>query len=257
MFGLDPRRVRHAVSERSLVRQERKQFLAQRSQRGASAEFPIGANYYVYGERSSDAGAASGHYFHQDLLVAREIFQRNPERHIDIGSRVDGFVAHVASFRDIDVIDVRPLNAIQGIHFIQADVMNLNSDMTGIADSVSCLHALEHFGLGRYGDPVDYDGWRRGFESLTKMVKDNGILYLSVPTGFQQRVEFNAHRVFALPFLRDVVRENFDIERCAFVTDDGALLPEIDPDGEEAERSFAATYGCSIWVLRKRPSTTG
>ena len=37
-------------------------------------------------------------YFHQDFVVARKIFERNPRLHIDVGSRVDGFVAHVATF---------------------------------------------------------------------------------------------------------------------------------------------------------------
>ena len=33
----------------------------------------------------------------------------NLKRHVDIGSRLDGFVAHVASFREIEVLDIRPL----------------------------------------------------------------------------------------------------------------------------------------------------
>jgi len=45
------------------------------------------------------AETASGHYFHQDLLVAGKIFKNNPIKHVDIGSRMDGFIAHVASFR--------------------------------------------------------------------------------------------------------------------------------------------------------------
>ena len=35
-----------------------------------------------------------------------EIFGENPPRHIDIGSRVDGFVAHVAAFRKIEAVGV-------------------------------------------------------------------------------------------------------------------------------------------------------
>jgi len=251
IIGWDPRKIPMALKEWPEVRAERKAFKNHNLSIGAATEFPLGSNYYIFGERSSDAGEASGHYFHQDLLVAREIHQRNPSRHIDVGSRVDGFVAHVASFRDIEVIDVRPLKPTEGIHFIQADVMNLDSNFTGVTDSVSCLHALEHFGLGRYGDPIDPDGWRRGFDSLTRMLQPNGILYLSVPTGQNQRVEFNAHRVFSLPFLRDHVRHDYVIERCAFITDAGELLPDIDPDSPEAEQSFAAEYGCSVWVLRR------
>jgi hypothetical protein len=32
----------------------------------------------------------------------------------------------------------------------------------GYCDSLSCLHALEHFGLGRYGDPIDPRGHEKG-----------------------------------------------------------------------------------------------
>jgi len=55
------------------------------------------------------AGTVKGHYFHKDLLVARFIHDHNPMRHIDIVSRVDGFVAHVAAYREIEAVDVRPL----------------------------------------------------------------------------------------------------------------------------------------------------
>jgi len=60
-------------------------------------------------DKNESGGTTSGHYFHQDLLIARKIFQRNPLRHIDVGSRIDGFVAHVAVFRTIEVLDIRPV----------------------------------------------------------------------------------------------------------------------------------------------------
>jgi hypothetical protein len=69
--------------------------------------FPILTDY-----TQGAVNAASG-YFHRDLLVASYFFERRPQRHIDVGSRVDGFVAHVAAFREIDsargvVRDCRP-----------------------------------------------------------------------------------------------------------------------------------------------------
>lgn len=169
-----------------------------------------------------------------------------------MGSRVNGFVAHVAVFREVKVLDLRPLQSVPGIRFVQADVMSLGQGFTNVADSVSCLHALEHFGPGRYGDPVNYDGWKMGLAALTRMLEVGGILYLSVPTGYEQRVEFNAHRIFSLPFLRDTLLKDFSIEQCAFVNDAGDLIDNVDVWGPEAERSFGATYGCSIWVLRKK-----
>lgn len=42
--------------------------------------------------------------------MARWIYEAAPIKHVDVGSRVNGFVAHVASFREIEVIDVRPIS---------------------------------------------------------------------------------------------------------------------------------------------------
>jgi len=67
-----------------------------------------------------------GHYFHQDLLIAREIYKNNPVKHIDIGSRIDGFVAHVAVFREIEIFDIRlQENNVKNIIYRQADLMRI------------------------------------------------------------------------------------------------------------------------------------
>lgn len=185
--------------------------------------------------------------------MARAIYARQPDRHIDVGSSIYGFVSHVASFREIEVLDVRPVQAeVPGIIFRQQDLMCIGSELEGITDSVSCLHALEHFGLGRYGDPLDYDGWKKGLAGLHSMLTQGGILYLSVPTGEPQRIEFNAHRVFSFAFLRDYLLRSFDIEDVHFITDEGNLLRGVDWDGPQAQFSFGARYGCSVWTLRRR-----
>jgi hypothetical protein len=145
----------------------------------------------------AQAGSAKGHYFHQDLLVASAIYCHNPQRHIDIGSRIDGFVAHVAAFRPIEVIDVRELSDCghKNIQFIRANLMNQNLSV-GMSDSISCLHAIEHFGLGRYSDPIDPGGHIKGFNNILQMLLPGGRLYISVPIGLANEVHFNAHRVF-------------------------------------------------------------
>lgn len=143
-----------------------------------------------------EAGSTQDEYFLQDLLVAKKIFQNNPVKHVDIGSRIDGFVAHVASYREIEVFDVRPITTvIPGISFKQADLMNPTNEVGGYCDSLSCLHALEHFGLGRYCDPIDPKGFESGFVNMIHLLQENGVFYLSVPIGIE-RVEFNANRVF-------------------------------------------------------------
>ena len=122
-------------------------------------DFTFGPIYPILADKKTESGRIKGQYFHQDLLVAQRIFEKTPIRHIDVGSRVDGFVAHVASFRKIDVFDIRPLESkVDNIQFIQDDFINPVNAIDNSTDSLSCLHALEHFGLGRYGDPIDAYG---------------------------------------------------------------------------------------------------
>jgi SAM-dependent methyltransferase len=154
------------------------------------------------------AGAINSEYFWQDLFVAKKIFETKPVKHVDIGSRIDGFVAHVASFREIEVFDIRPITTqIPGVIFRQFDLMEHVENMDGYCDSLSCLHALEHFGLGRYGDSIDPKGFEYGFANMARLLKVNGVFYLSVPVGIE-RVEFNAHRVFDPQVIVDLANKN-------------------------------------------------
>lgn len=156
-------------------------------------------------DRYVEAGVTKSEYFWQDLIVARWIHAAKPKRHVDVGSRTDGFVAHVASFREIEVFDVRPITTeIPGVTFRQADLMDTaamaawqdgNAGEARYCDSLSCLHVLEHFGLGRYGDPIDPNGYKTGFANLASLLRPGGRFYLSTPIG-QERVEFNANWVF-------------------------------------------------------------
>ena len=95
-------------------------------------------------------------------------------------------------------MDVRDLKGTghENISFIKADLMNKDSAQNNITDSISCLHAIEHFGLGRYGDPVDPDGHIKGFNNILRMLKPGGNLYMSFPIANHNEVHFNAHRVF-------------------------------------------------------------
>jgi hypothetical protein len=71
-------------------------------------------------------------------------------------------------------------------------------------DSISSLHAIEHFWLGRYGDRIDINGYIKGLNTIYWMLKKWGIFYFSVPIG-PQRIEFNAHRVFSLKYLVELL----------------------------------------------------
>ncbi|MBL8992576.1 MAG: DUF268 domain-containing protein, partial [Spirochaetia bacterium] len=176
-----------------------------------------------------------------------------PKRHIDVGSRIDGFVAHVAAFRKIEVLDIRPQSQkIKNMSFHQADLMSeLPAKWIGNSDSLSCLHALEHFGLGRYGDPIDPMGHFKGLRNLLQIVKKGGRLYLSVPIG-PQRIEFNAHRVFSVSWILRQIEKNARCERFSYVDDLGDLHEGVDLDHKNQESSFGCHFGCGIFEFIKK-----
>lgn len=217
-----------------------------------SPDFPMGNYYPVLNEGSSESGIASGHYFHQDLYVARRIYENSPQRHIDIASRVDGFVSHLAVFREVEVADIRKLSSTaRNIRFVHCDLMIAESvKLLGQADSVSCLHSLEHFGLGRYGDAIAADGHVNGLTNLCALVSPGGRLYLSVPIG-TQRIEFNGQRVFAVKTLPNLIDKKFQLERFSFVDDTGDIHENVKFASHEVERNFGCNLGCGIYEFRR------
>ena len=251
MFGIDPLKTIHSL--KSLPTYFRDLRILKSQKASAAKEFPFGKLYPCFQDRSMESGSATGHYFHQDLLVARRIYLNSPITHVDVGSRIDGFVAHVASFRPIEVLDIRPLsNNINNIKFMQADLMSpIDEKLVDYCDSLSCLHALEHFGLGRYGDPVNYDGYLLGLDNLWKILKKGGKFYFSVPIG-SQRIEFNAHRIFSVSFLIDYFFNKYDIKQFSLVDDWGDLHENISILDDNAKNNFNCTHGCGIFEMIKK-----
>lgn len=175
-----------------------------------------------------DAAGALGNYFHQDLWAARKIFRRQPKRHLDIGSRIDGFVGHLLVFMDVSVIDVRAMPPdVEGLSFVQADATRMEHFETDSVDSLSSLHAAEHFGLGRYGDNVDPDACFEFMRALQRVLAPNGQLLFSVPIG-TEALHFNAHRIFAPQTVIDTFNQ-LTLVSFSTVQDRDRLIENADP----------------------------
>mgnify|MGYP001559594252 CR=1 FL=1 len=226
-------------------------FFKIKSQKNSNKDFIFGFPLPILDEKFAEGGVMSGHYFHQDLLIAQKVYKNNPHKHIDIGSRVDGFAAHVAVFREIEVFDVRPIKSkVKNIIFRQADLMNLDPKMINYCDSISSLHAIEHFGLGRYGDPIDYDGHKKALNNIYKILKKGGKFYFSTPIG-KQRIEFNAHRVFDVKYLLNLFKNKYEIESFSYVNDEGGLFENVKLNESDIRNNFGCYFGCGIFEMRK------
>ncbi|TAE34048.1 MAG: DUF268 domain-containing protein [Cytophagales bacterium] len=226
-------------------------YMKLRRQLQGRTDFPVRGYYPALFDRYSESGYLVKHYFQQDLFVAQQIFKNSPLRHVDIGSRIDGFVAHVATFRPIEILDIRPLHRpIQNVSFRQADLMNLPVDLHHYTDSISALHAIEHFGLGRYGDPIDVDGHSKALDNIYQILKPGGRFYFAVPIG-PQGIVYNAHRVFDLQYLIEYFKRNYRIESLSYIDDNEHFVPNADWQADAVKANFGCSYGCGIFELIK------
>jgi hypothetical protein len=165
------------------------------SKKGAF-KLSILSSYPIFTDSNDEAGVMPTHYFLQDLWAARKVYDSQIDMHFDIGSRLDGFIAHCLSFTKVTMLDIRPLKiSLDGLNFIQTDCTNMKNIQSCSLKSISSLHALEHFGLGRYGDPVDPFAHIKAINEIQRVSAPGANIYISVPIGIE-RLEFNAQRVF-------------------------------------------------------------
>ena len=85
-------------------------------------------------------------------------------------------------------------------------------------DCVVSLHAMEHFGLGRYGDTIDYYGDQKGLKEFHRVLKKDGKLILSIPCGFDTIIRFNKERIYH-PSVVDEMLDN-----CGFNLEEGFVI---------------------------------
>lgn len=243
-FGINIRRLLYSIF--SIPRYLRDFFHFRKEYQGNIEFMPCLSDWFEEG------GSTKTEYFWQDLYVAQKINQAAPDKHVDIGSRIDGFVAHVASFREVEIFDIRQITSeIPNIIFKQADLMQPLDNYMNYCDSMSCLHALEHFGLGRYGDKVNVNGYKLGLLNMTKLLKQNGTFYLSTPVGIE-KVAFNAHRIFNPIELKSILGDiGFELKEFAWFSDDKKIVRSDDIDFD-INRLSQAPYALGIFTFVKQ-----
>ena len=200
-----------------------------------------------YYDRYATAGLVDCHYFLQDIYVASKIIKRAPIKHYDVGSRLDGFVSHLlASDINVFLIDIRPLPfVINNLDFIEGNASDLRVIPDESIESLSSLHAVEHFGLGRYGDPVEPMAWKKALLEFIRVLKKDGVLYLSVPIGPTNMVCYNAHRIFEPKTIVETM-EGMSLLEFSYIKDMKLYTDTDYKDYKEEEN-----YLCGIFVFKK------
>jgi hypothetical protein len=217
----------------------------QRLNRNRSFAFRLGDVWYRSHDRYLRAGTAVGHYFHQDLWAARHLKDNRVTEHVDVGSRLDGFIAHILPFCRVRYIDIRPLESqIEGFVFLQGSLLQLPLEDDSVP-SLSCLHVIEHVGLGRYGDPVGPEGYVTAARELARVLSSGGTLLVGTPVG-RERLCFDGHRIFHPQTVVDVFRP-LRLEEFHLVDDQGLMVIR----NASFDQASRCSYGCGLFVFRK------
>ena len=186
------------------------------------------------------------HYIYHPAWAARVLAKTKPDKHIDIASTLY-FCSIVSAFVPVEFYDFRPANlGLSNLKTGKADLTNLPFANESIK-SLSCMHSVEHVGLGRYGDRLDPDGDLKAIAELKRVLALGGNLLFVVPIG-KPRIVFNAHRIYAydqiLSYFSDFTLREF------------AMIPDNAKDGElvygaSKQLTDAQTYGCGCFWFTK------
>lgn len=185
------------------------------------------------------------HYVYHTAWALRRLAEHRPEAHVDVSSSLY-FVALGSAVIPMVHFDYRPPRLELSRLECRAGDLNALPLPTSSVESLSCLHVLEHVGLGRYGDPLDVEGDLKGARELARVLRPGGRLYFAAPAG-RRRVVFNAHRVYDAAAIRGLFPD-LAIEESALVPDDPALGLIANPSDGVID---AQEYGCACVVFRK------
>lgn len=135
------------------------------------------------------------HYIYHTAWAARKVREIGEKKHVDISSSLY-FSSIISAFISVTFYDYRPAKLnLSGLISAQADLFNLHFESASIK-SLSCMHTVEHVGLGRYGDPIDPEGDVQAAKELARVVAEGGSLLFVVPIG-KAKIQFNAHRIYS------------------------------------------------------------
>jgi len=189
--------------------------------------------------------AVDPHYFYQSGWLARKLVEKLPVRHFDIGSSVM-MIGAISAVHNTVFIDYRPPRTpIEGVQVVCGNITGLPLGSSSVA-SLSCLHVIEHIGLGRYGDPIDPAGSLEAAAELRRVLRPDGRLYVSMPIG-RERICFNAHRVFS-PASVLAMFEGLRLTEFSYVDDRGKFRTKAD-----WRQAAGCEYGCGLFEFVKSP----
>jgi hypothetical protein len=186
------------------------------------------------------------HYVYQAAWATKRIVEGRPASHVDVSSNIP-FVAALSAVVPVRFLEFRPpALTLPGLTVEHGDILKLPMAARSVS-SLSCLHVVEHVGLGRYGDPLDPRGMEKACQELGRVLGKGGSLFLSTPVG-RRCTFFNMHRVSDPSDIMGMLGPELALQEFSVVTDDGSYLEGVRPEDFASQK-----YACGLyWMTRVR-----
>ena len=186
------------------------------------------------------------HYVYHTAWAARKVQEIISDSHVDISSSLY-FSSIVSAFKPVKFYDFRPAKLnLSNLVSQSANLLHLPFKDNSV-DSLSCMHTVEHVGLGRYGDAIDPDGDIHAAKELARVVSVGGSLLFVVPVG-KPKIQYNAHRIYSYQMVMDLF-PGLTLKEFSLIPDD-ALEKGIMYNATE-EQSDTQEYGCGcFWFIK-------
>lgn len=193
------------------------------------------------------------------FLVIKDIFERGKLKHFDIGSSVEMFIMPLsAAGIKVTLLDIRETNFLDAFEiknkvFDACSSNNKNAEILKKENiySLSCIHAIEHFGLGRYQDDIDPFAQKKFISNAADLLLKGSIFYLGMPIG-DNEVFYNAHRLMSINYYKKLVFKYFYIESI-FLVDPNSKNKFIKlKPSEYNNESQTSNYIAALFVLVKK-----
>lgn len=186
------------------------------------------------------------HYVYHCAWAAQRLAKTRPVLHIDIGSHIY-FNALISAFIPIKFYEYRDVDLkLSNLQIEKADLLSLPFEDSSIK-SLSCMHVVEHIGLGRYGEPLDPKGDLKAIAQLVRVLAGEGNLFFVVPVG-KPKIIFNAHRIYAYDMVLDYF-EGLKLESFSLIPDAAEEKGIIENATEEL--ADKQDYGCGCFWFKK------
>lgn len=186
------------------------------------------------------------HYVYHTAWAARVLKELAPKEHVDVSSSII-FCGIASAFLPIRHYDYRtPILELPGLECGSQDLTQLSFADNSIA-SLSCMHVIEHIGLGRYGDPIDPVGDELAARELMRVLAPGGNLLIVVPVAERARIRFNGHRIYSLQKVKALFA-GLEAVEFSFLNDSKGNRFTRHATEDDIQGS---DYGCGCFVFRK------